>query len=206
MIEQLKNIDTAFKHVRLFTAVLIIASFGTSAYFMWLCLSKITQAQEKIYVITGDKVLQATASNRKDNIPVEIRDHIKMFHENFFTLSPDEKAIEGSIKKSLYLADNSAKEQYDDLKEKGFYAGVISGNVSQQVICDSISLQLNNHPYLFRYFGKQIITRSTAVITRNLITEGRIRELGERTDNNPHGFLIEKWQTIDNSTSNTSKR
>lgn len=173
---------------------------------MWLCLTKITQAQERIYVITGDKVLQATATSRKDNIPVEIRDHIKVFHENFFTLSPDEKAIETSIKKSLYLADNSAKEQYDDLKEKGFYAGVISGNVSQQVTCDSIALLLNEHPYSFRYFGKQIITRSTAIITRNLVTEGKIRDLGERTDNNPHGFLIEKWQTLDNSTINTSKR
>ena len=32
---------------------------------------------------------------------------------------------------------------------------------------------------------------------QNLITEGNLRNVS-RSDNNPHGFLIERWNTIEN--------
>jgi hypothetical protein len=34
-------------------------------------------------------------------------------------------------------------------------------------------------------------------VTRDLVTEGWLRNIS-RSDNNPHGFLIERWNTIDN--------
>jgi hypothetical protein len=40
---------------------------------------------------------------------------------------------------------------------------------------------------------------------RNLITEGFLRNVA-RSDNNPHGFLIEKWTTIENKDLKTEKR
>lgn len=86
---------------------------------------------------------------RKDNIEVEARSHVAMFHTDFFTLDPDEKVIESNIKKALYLADGSAKRQYDNLKETSYYSGIISGNISQQIAVDSISLSMNAEPYLF---------------------------------------------------------
>lgn len=206
MIQQLKNIDTAFKHVRLFTAVLIVTTTMLCGLCIYYCIQKIGEAQQKIYVIANGKAIVANASSRAQNLPVEARDHIRTFHEYFFSFSPDEKAIEDNIRRALYLADESAKQQYYALKEKGFYTSAVSGNVSQLVICDSISLNTNQHPYYFRFFGKQQVIRSSATITRNLITEGYLRELNERTDNNPHAFLIEKWFTVDNSVLSTSKR
>jgi hypothetical protein len=35
------------------------------------------------------------------------------------------------------------------------------------------------------------------VVTRDLVTEGWLREVN-RSDNNPHGFLIERWAIIEN--------
>lgn len=206
MIQQLKNIDTAFKHVRLFTAVLILASMMLCGFCVYYCMQKVSEAQQKIYVIANGKALFATASSKKENLPVEARDHIRMFHEYFLSFSPDEKAIEANIRRALYLADESAKQQYDALKEKGFYTSAVSGNVSQLVTCDSITLNTTQYPYYFRYYGKQQIIRSSATIIRKLVTEGYLRELNERTDNNPHGFLIEKWFTLDNSILSTTKR
>lgn len=206
MIKQLKNIDTAFKHIRLFTAVLIIASIMLVGFCFYYCIKKISEAQATVYVIANGKAIQAAASSRKDNLVVEARDHIRMFHECFFSFSPDEKAIEESIRRALYLADESAKQQYDALKEKGFYASLVSGNVSQLVIYDSITLNLDEYPYHFRFYGKQQVIRPSATITRNLITEGYLRELSERSDNNPHAFLIEKWFTINNNILSTTKR
>lgn len=206
MIRQLKNIDTAFKHVRLLTAVLIVASMLLIGYCFYFSLQKVAEAQEKIYVIADGKAIEATTSTRKENLPVEARDHIRMFHQYFFSFSPDEKAIESNIRKALYLADESAKQQYDAFKEKGFYSSLVSANVSQLVTCDSIFLDIAKKPFYFKYYGKQQVIRSSVIITRNMITEGYLREISDRTDNNPHALLIEKWLTLDNTVINTSKR
>ena len=62
---------------------------------------------------------------KENNIPLEARDHVKMFHYYFFTLDPDDKVIQYNITKALYLADVSAKRQYDNLKENGYYSNLI---------------------------------------------------------------------------------
>ncbi|MGE7775224.1 conjugative transposon protein TraK [Chitinophaga sp. NPDC101104] len=198
MFKQLNNIDNAFKHVRLFTFVIIISLTTLCGYCVWFCITKVTEAYNRIYVISEGQALSANASTRAANIPIEAKHHILMFHQQFFTLSPDEKAIQTSVAKSLYLADISAKEAYDNLREKGYYTAIVSGNVSQEVICDSIQLDISTAPYQFRFFGKQRIIRSSAIVTRRLITSGLLRNV-TRSDNNPHGFLIEKWTTIENN-------
>ncbi|NII26162.1 conjugative transposon protein TraK [Pseudoflavitalea sp. X16] len=196
-MQQLKNIDSAFKHVRLFTLVLIIAYTALLGYGVYRYTDQLSHASERIFIINDGKALVATSSTRRENIPVEAKDHVKTFHALFFTLSPDDKAIEANIRAALSLADRSAKAQYDDLKEKAYYSGIIRGNISQEVSCDSVAFSMASYPYRWRYFGKQRIIRTTAILTRTIITEGFLRTI-ERTEDNPHGFLIEKWTTLEN--------
>jgi conjugative transposon TraK protein len=122
---------------------------------------------------------------------------VKMFHSYFFTLDPDEKTIETNLSKALYLADASAKKQYDNLKETGYYVGVISGNISQQILIDSVLIDTRAEPYAFRCYATMEIIRPTSIVTRNLVTQGFLRNVS-RSDHNPHGFLIEKWETLEN--------
>jgi conjugative transposon TraK protein len=204
-MQHLRNIDTAFKHVRLFTAVISVAFACSCCYLIYSSNQQIDKANQRVIIIAGGKAFQALVGSRRDNIPVEIRDHIKVFHQYFFNLSPDEKAIENTMRKALYLADESAKAQYEDLLEKGYYSNLVSGNISQEVVADSIVLS-KDEPVFFHYYGKLIITRSSAITTRSLITEGFIRDLNERSDNNPHGFLIERWATVENKDLSTRKR
>jgi conjugative transposon TraK protein len=153
--------------------------------------------QDKVYILANGKALEAYASDRKDNIPVEARDHVKTFHKLFFTLDPDDKVIKTNVTKALYLADDSAKRIYDDLKENGYYSGIISGNISQTLQVDSVTVDINDYPYRFRCYATQNIIRTTSIAHRSLITEGNLRNVS-RSDNNPHGFLIERWNTIEN--------
>jgi len=206
MFRQLHNIDNAFRHVRLFTFVLIAACLAICSFIGYQCFAMVREAQSRIYVMVNSKVHAADASPRKDNVLVEANDHIKMFHHYFFTASPDEKYIEANISQALYLADRSAKKQYDDLKESGYYSAIISGNVSQQVTMDSIRVDLARTPYYFRYYGSQLIIRPSAVVRRSLVTEGYLRDDLARSDNNNHGFLIEKWNILENRDLETTKR
>lgn len=198
MFRKMKNIDTAFRHVRGFTMLLIVGCVVLCGFTIYKSYSLMAQVQSKIYILANGKALEAYASERKDNIPVEARDHVKVFHRLFFTLDPDDKAIQATIAKALYLADGSAKRVYDDLKENGYYAGLISGNVNQTILVDSVAVDINEYPYRFRCYATQSIVRPTSVTTRSLITSGSLRSIS-RSDNNPHGFLIERWNIIENS-------
>lgn len=197
MFRQMKNIDTAFKYVRGFTLLIILASTGLCCYSLYKSFQLVTNIQDKIYILANGKALEAYAAERKDNIPVEAKDHVKTFHHFFFTLDPDEKVIQSNITKALYLADLSAKRQYDNLKESGYYINIISGNVSQTINVDSVVVDVNQSPYYFRCYATQRIIRTTSVVARSLITTGYLRNVS-RSDNNPHGFLIERWRTIEN--------
>lgn len=197
MFSKMKNIDTAFGHVRSFTMLVILGSTIICCYTLYKSFTSITLMQDKVYILVNGKALEAYSSDRKDNVPVEARDHVKTFHGFFFTLDPDDKVIKTNITKALYLADDTAKRVYDNLKENGYYSGIISGNISQRISIDSITIDTNQYPYDFKCYAKQNIIRTTSILNRNLITEGTLRNVS-RSDNNPHGFLIERWNTIEN--------
>lgn len=205
MFKKLKDIDTAFRHVRTFTMLVIAGCVLLTSLALFKSYRMVSNMQGKIYILANGKALEAYASERGSNIPVEARDHVKTFHQLFFTLDPDDKAIEAGIGKALYLADHSAKRVYDDLKENDYYAGLISGNVNQTIVVDSVKINVNEYPYRFRCYATQNIVRPTSITVRSLITEGALRSVS-RSDNNPHGFLIERWTTLENKDIKTAGR
>lgn len=199
MFTQFKNIDTAFKHIKLFSYLFLAGNVLVVCFGLFL-FAKVSKEQAgRIYILYNGKVLHAFAAERKSNLPVELRDHIKTFHQYFFTLSPDDKAIQTTMGHALYLADESAKKAYDNLKEQGFYNNLISANISQQIEVDSTKLDLNAEPFVFTCFATQKLVRSSGVTFRRLVTRGQVRVLQQQSDDNPHGFLIQRWEIVENS-------
>lgn len=198
MFTQLKNIDTAFKHIKQFSIFLIIGNVLTMCFCIYKSAQAVNLAQSRVHILYNGKLLEAVASDRKTNLPVELRDHIKTFHEYFFNLSPDDKAIQANVGKALYLADESAKRQYDNLRESGYYNNLISANISQAITVDSTRLEGNQWPYEFTCYATEKLVRSSGTVYRKLVTQGEVRDLQIQTDNNPHGFLIQHWEILAN--------
>ena len=205
IFRQLRNIDSAFKHIRLFSFGLVAACVMICGYTIYKSFQMIRHIEERIYILSNGKALEAWSAERRDNMPVEARDHVRMFHHYFFSLDPDDRVIEANVTKALYLADVSAKRKYDNLKESRFYSNIISGNISQEIVTDSIQVDINQYPFYFRSYAKQKLIRTTSIVTRSLVTEGYLRNVS-RSDNNPHGFLIEKWRTLENKDIKTENR
>lgn len=197
MFQPTKNIDTAFRSMRMLMLAVVAGSLLVSGYALYQNGQLAASMQDRVYVLANGKAMEVVAGSRRENIGVEARDHVAMFHEWFFTLDPDEKAIAVSMKRALYLADASAKRQYDDLVETGYIAGVISGNVSQRISVDSVVVNTVSEPYAFRCYATLHIVRATSVVTRSLVSQGSLRSVA-RSDHNPHGFLIERWEIVDN--------
>ncbi|MGN8068402.1 conjugative transposon protein TraK [Mucilaginibacter sp. 22184] len=198
MFSQFKNIDTAFMHIKTFSIFLVLANVLVMGFCIYKSYDMVNAAQNRVHILYNGKVLEAIASDRKSNLPVELRDHIKTFHQYFFNLSPDDKAIQANVSKALYLADESAKKQYDNLRESGYYNNLISANISQEIEVDSIHLDINVYPYTFTCYATQKLVRSSSTANRKLITQGQVRDIKTQTDNNPHGFLVQGWEILEN--------
>jgi len=205
MYQKSRNIESSFRLIRMSCVVLVLACCGFAGYAFYRASEEIRRAQGRVYVLAAGKVMEAMASDRRDNVPVEARDHVRTFHSLFFTLDPDDKVINDNLGRALYLADASARREYEALKEAGYYAGVITGNISERITVDSIHLDITGYPFYFRLYGTETITRPTSTVTRDLVTEGYLREVS-RSDNNPHGFLIERWTILSNRDLKTEGR
>lgn len=205
MFKPTQNIDNAFRSMRVIMLVVIAGCLLVSMYALYKNAQLNSGLQDRIYILAGGKAFEATVGSARENIAVEAKDHITRFHELFFSLDPDEKAIASSVKKALYLSDGTAKKQYDDLVESGYIAGIISGNVSQQIQVDSVSVNTTTEPFSFRCSATVRIIRSTSTVTRNLITQGYLRKVA-RSEHNPHGFLIEHWEVLENKDTKIENR
>ena len=196
--KSLRNIESSFRQIRLFTIVFVALCAAVTGYALWNSYSFAEAQRQKIYVLDGGKSLMlALSQDLSQNRPVEAREHVKRFHELFFTLSPDKSAIESNINRAFFLVDKSAFRCYQDMQEKGYYNRIVSGNINQSIQIDSISCNFEVYPYKVVTYAKQMIIRASNVTERNLITRcDLINSL--RSDHNPHGFMMERFEIIDN--------
>ncbi len=147
----------------------------------------------------------ALSQDMSINRPVEAREHVRRFHELFFTLAPDKNAIESNVKRAFNLADQSAFNYYKDLQEKGYYNRIISGNIQQRIEVDSVVANFNSYPYGVKTYARQFIIRSSNLTIRNLVTDCSLVN-SVRSDSNPQGFTIEKFNVIENRDVETVER
>ena len=202
----LMNIESSFKLIRLFAIVFVCSCTVVTVYSVWSSYRYAEAQRQKIYVLDqGKSLILALSQDLSQNRPVEAKDHIMRFHELFFTLSPDKNAIEYNINRALALSDKSVFTIYKDLVESGYFNRIISGNVTQRIWVDSISCNFNNYPYEAMVYARQHIIRETTVTERNLVTSCRLRNTS-RSDNNPHGFILENFIIKENEDKSTWDR
>ncbi|OPC66488.1 conjugative transposon protein TraK [Elizabethkingia bruuniana] len=194
----LRNIENSFKQIRLYAIVFAVLCIGVAGYAVWQSYRFAEVQRQKIYVLdNGKSLMLALSQDASINRPVEAREHVRRFHELFFTLAPDKNAIESNMKRAFNLADKSAFDYYRDLSEKGYYNRIISGNVQQRIEVDSIVCNFDNYPYAVRTYAKQFIIRSSNLTKRNLITSCHLLN-SVRSDHNPQGFNIERFAVLEN--------
>ena len=204
--KSLKNIETSFRQIRLYSIIFLVLCSVVVVWSVYSSYDFAEKQREKIYVLDGGKSLMlALSQDLSQNRPAEAREHIRRFHELFFTLSPDKSAIEHNVKRALLLADKSAYNYYSDFAEKGYYNRIIAGNINQVLKVDSVVCNFDTYPYQARTYAKQMIIRASNVTERSLVTTCRLLN-SSRSDDNPNGFTIEGFTIIENKDLQTVKR
>ena len=178
--KSLKNIESSFRQIRLFGIVFLSLCTVVTVWSVWNSYRFAEKQREKIYVLdNGKSLMLALSQDLSQNRPAEAREHVRRFHELFFTLSPEKSAIEHNVKRALLLADKSVYHYYSDFAEKGYYNRIIAGNINQVL--------------------------KSNVTERSLVTTCRLLN-ASRSDDNPNGFTIEGFTIIENKDLQTIKR
>jgi len=202
----LRNIESSFKQIRLFTFVFAVLCFGVVGVVVFKSYQFAEEQRQKIYVLdNGKSLMVALSQDMSINRPVEAREHVRRFHELFFTIAPDKSAIESNVKRAFNLADQSAFNYYKDLQEKGYYNRIISGNIQQRIEVDSVVANFDSYPYDVKTYARQFIIRSSNLTIRNLITNCSLVN-SVRSDSNPQGFTVEKFNVLENRDVETVER
>ena len=202
----LQNIQKAFALTRIYLILITIVLLALGGYAIYSSYQFAEAQRSKIYVLeNGQPLLLALSHNVEENRVAEAKSHVRRFHEYFFTISPEKTAIEYNINKALFLSDNVAADYYIKLKEDGFFERIISAGILCEIMVDSVKIDDTTYPYRAYTYGKTSIIRSSSILYRNLETVCDLVN-STRTENNPHGFIIEKWKIINNSDIKEVKR
>lgn len=204
--KSLKNIESSFRQIRFFGIVFVVMCTLITGYAVWSSYAFAEAQRQKIYILdNGKSLMLALSQDLSQNRPVEAREHVKRFHELFFTLAPDKEAITSNVQRALFLADKSAYIYYKDLAEKGYFNRIISASINQKIHIDSVVCNFNQYPYPVTTYARQIIIRESSVTERTLITRCHLLNT-VRSDNNPQGFVIERFEITRNEDLKTIKR
>jgi len=198
MLKSLKNIESAWQLSKIVTISTIVSSAVIILMTIYWSQTMIAKEREKIYVLDkGKSLILALSQDMAQNRPVEAKNHVTMFHELFFTLSPDADAINMGIRRALMLVDKSGYNYYNDLHEAGYYSRIISANVIQKITVDSVFVDYEYYPYRVTCYATQTLIRQSNVTTRILVTTCELENV-QRSDGNPHGFLMVGFKVIKN--------
>ena len=189
----IKNLENKIKLVMIVSCLFMVGCIIISLGSIFTAKGMVDDAHKKVYVLDGNVPILVQRTTMDETLDVEAKSHVELFHHLFFTLAPDDKYIEYTMEKAMYLVDETGLTQYNALKEKGFYNNIMGTSAVFSIFCDSINF--NKEKMEFTYYGRQRIERRSNILMRELVTAGQVKRV-PRTENNPHGLLITNWRTL----------
>ena len=189
----IKNLENKIKLVMIVSCLFMVGCIIISLGSIFTAKGMVDDAHKKVYVLDGNVPILVQRTTMDETLDVEAKSHVELFHHLFFTLAPDDKYINYTMEKAMYLVDETGLAQYNALKEKGFYNNIMGTSAVFSIFCDSI--KFDKQQMTFPYYGRQRIERRTNILMRKLVTAGELKRV-PRTENNPHGLLITNWRTL----------
>lgn len=205
LITYFDNIETAFRKMKVLTVAAVAACtlicIGSLAVAGWVMM----ESSNQVFVIDKGSAVMAARTEADANRDLEAMDHLTRFHELLFNLSPNAESIKRNTDRALVMSDRSAYQYWADLSERGFYQRLVSANISQEIVVDSVKVDMNSYPYEAVTYGRLFMLRESNITAYQLETECRLVDV-ERSPGNPHGMMIEKFRVRRNENLGTRSR
>lgn len=193
---------TSFKIIMITVVILALASAGFCVVYSWMQMERM---QSRVYVLDGGAAFSATSADVAVTREDEVRDQVIRFHELFFNIPPDISMVNRNLEKALALADRSAYDYFENLKESGYYTKLTNADAFQQVDIRDVIIDMNAYPYTVKVVADQWVTRRSNMSRFTLETTCRLINV-PRSSNNLHGLMIQDFTVTNNKLIETRDR
>ena len=205
IIKHFETIETSFRKMRLITVASIASGVAVALGAVYIAGRQMVSNNNNIYVIDRGSAVMAARSGEDAYRDLEVRDHIERFHELMFNLSPNSESIRRNLDRALTMSDRSAYEYWSDLSERGFYSRIVSANISQEIVIDSVTVDMSSYPYQAKTYAKVFMLRESNITAYDFESSCRLVDV-QRSQSNPHGLMIEKFRVSRNENLGTRYR
>lgn len=201
----LENFQSKLKSNKVITITVCFIAGIISVISVYMAFNYVSTNSEMIYILDHGSVLAAQRSNNDSQMDLEATDHVARFHELFFNLIPNTTSIQQNINRALDMSDASVNSFYNDLKEQRYYQTIIRNNAIQQILVDSIKVDMERYPYAAKTYAKVYILRESNITEYNFESTCELSRVS-RTPANPHGLMLQKFEMTKYEKGETRKR
>lgn len=205
IVKLLDDIDRTMVRNRFIVVALIAGSFLFCAAVVIAAFTYAERQRQYVYVLDHGKSLIALQTDAVVSKDIEVSDHVARFHELFFNLAPSSESIRESLDKAYNLADRSAYDYAQDLAEKGYFSRMVSANITQQIMVDSVDVDVSVYPYEAVTYARLYVLRESTLTESVMETHCKVVDVA-RSSVNPHGLMMEEFAVTENNVIETRKR
>lgn len=193
------SITASFASLKAITFGAIIIAAVTAVVCVYLTARTANEHNRQIYILNEKgQIFAASSQDEGISREAEVRDQIQRFHELFFNLPSNPEIINANLNRAMEMSDRSAYRYYNTIQEKGFYKDLSNSGASQQLIVDSIRVNMSRPPYPALVYCSRFITRESSITRYNMVTSCKVMEV-QRNSKNLHGLQIEQFDVIEDN-------
>ena len=205
IVKYFTGIDQELRRRRgLVTATLVFAGVICVGVVL-LSFMFVRQSRDTVYVVDKGSTIMATIASGSVQRDLEVEDHVRRFHELMFNLAPSSESQRRNLEQALHMADRSAYDWWQDQSENGYYARLVSANITQEIQIDSVRFSMQTYPYPAKLYGKVFLTRESNITAYDFVSECRLSDV-PRSRSNPHGLMVERFAVRRYESLGTRKR
>lgn len=184
-----KNISDILRLNRFIVLAVVVLCLLTSSFSLWTAHRAQHLMLDSAFAVNTDgSVIPLKLVSERENLDVEARSHLDLFHNYFYGI--DESNFEKNLEKALWLGDSSVDEAYRQKRAEGVYNRLLQYSLVEKIISIDIQLDLAKEPYGFQVETLFEIDRGAVTDRYQLITTGKLIHVNRHFPNNTHGLLI----------------
>ena len=204
-IKFLSDIKNSYNLVKIIVVSVIAGLVIVCLGGMKMVVSHDEKAAGYVYIVDEGTAYAARRASNETQRDLEVINHVRRFHEIFFSMSPDSQSINNNLELALHMGDSSVKDYYDDLAEDNFFKRLIQTNSSEQIVVDSVKVNIRDYPYTAITYAHLYMVRESSITVYDFRSSCRLTE-ATRTEVNPNGLLIERFSVDRNEKIETRRR
>jgi hypothetical protein len=154
-------------------------------------------------ISTGGEIIPLKYADRRDNIVMEVKHHLTMLADNFYSLNQNNWE-QKTVDKSFWLGD--LEKIHKDRANKGYYNRFIQYNVVQTAALKPENIEVtslnNNEEFEFKIIIDMQDNYQGTTSDYVIFARGKVRLTDRNFPDNPHGlwvydYLEDKIQKIE---------